>query len=124
MEKITGKISDIRHLDLKIEYYTTKAATGAMSLDDTYLLAKYKILRQLLILIKKVDGYLTGTINKGELLNLGGIDGLKKAATTMQMLMMTFNTEQDRASSNKESAGTIIQFDKNLKLFNKKLKQL
>jgi len=118
-------ISDVRHLDIKIEYYTIQAKAGTLSLEDTIKLAKIKILREILLLLKRVEENNEGTLDADFLIRNGGIVGLRKSADTLQTLMNTLSDEEDRLNATAvKDDKTVIQFDSALRVINQKLKKV
>ena len=118
-------ISEVRHLDIKIEYYTIQAKAGTLSIEDTIKLSKLKILREILLLLKHIDDNNEGRLDSEFLVRNGGIVGLRKSADTLQILMKTLSDEEDRLSATAvKDDKTVIQFDNALKVINQKLKKV
>lgn len=119
-----GKLSETRHLDIKIEYYMLRIASGVGDMTDTLVLMKYKILRQLMTIIQKMDMMASKSFDISELVSFGGMDGLRKNVEAVRTMMTIINTEEDRLKlNNSESDGLIIQFDKAMKVVNEHLKK-
>lgn len=118
-------ISEVRHLDIKIAYYTVQAKAGTLSIADTITMSKLQVLRQILLLLKRIDENNEGLLDSDFLVRNGGIVGLRKSADTLQVLMKTLSDEEDRLNATAvKDDKTVIQFDSALKVINQKLKKV
>lgn len=126
----SSELNQLRHLDIKIEYYTLKINSATEKLTDeeadklTIMLARYKLFRQLLVIIEKISQLQEGQIDLEELYQIGGVEGLRRNAKMLKELLETIDSQERRVVGDVEDDGNVIlQFNKQLKVLDGKLSQ-
>jgi phage terminase Nu1 subunit (DNA packaging protein) len=127
----SNQISELRHLEIKIEYYNMKIASCSNKISDddvvdlTIKIARYKLMKQLLLLIQDVEKLQAGEIDLADIISIGGAEGLRKNAKMIKELIDTVNNEERRLYGDVDEDDIMnVSFDNRLKVVQGKLNQI
>ena len=127
----SGQLSEIRALEIKIEYYTLKALTDAKDapveevLSTSLLLARLKVTKQLLVVLDYLDRLNNGELELSELSFLGGIASLRENVKMLKNMSDILSAEENKIKAGEDiDTGVIVKIGDYLKEQNKVLRKV